>query len=192
MNNKAEYSKTHVKILSGIIEIAQDKPIYEITVAELTRKIGINRGTFYLHFTDISEAIRQIEDYVIEKIVNVLETTRQRHSGDTYELDMYLSITQSIQDYWDAYVVLLGSNGDFQFTKRLRNKLMPYIGINGIQKTPKNKDIPVDMAEDIIMTNIFSIVVFWILNRPDLSGDQVASILYKTRRMNPLEIGGIL
>lgn len=192
MNNKAEYSKTHVKILSGIIEIAQDKPIYEITVAELTRKIGINRGTFYLHFTDISEAIRQIEDHVIEKIVNVLETIRQRHSGDTYELNMYLSITQSIHDYWDAYVVLLGSNGDFQFTKRLRNKLMPYIGINGIQKTPKNKDIPVDMAEDIIMTNIFSIVVFWILNRPDLSGDQVASILYKTRRMNPLEIGGIL
>lgn len=192
MNNKPEFSKTHAKILASIIEIAQDKPIYEISVTELTRTISINRGTFYLHFTDISEAIRQIEDNVIEKIVNVLDTTRLRHSGDTYELNMYLSITQSIQDHWDTYVVLLGSNGDFQFTKRLRDKLMPYIGINGIQKTHKNKDIPIDMAEDIIINNIFGIVVFWILNRPDLSGDQVASILYKTRRMNPLEIGGIL
>lgn len=192
MNNKSDFNTTHEKILSGLIVIAQNKPIYQVSVAELTRQININRGTFYLHFTDISEAILRIENDLIEKILIVLKTTRLLHTGNSFELNMYIAITDSIQENWNKYVTLLGINGDFQFSNRLKSKLIPYIGINGIKKTHKNKNIPIDMAEDIIMNSIFNIVLFWITQRPELNGEQIANTLYQTRRMNPLEIGGIL
>ncbi|MFC4760516.1 TetR-like C-terminal domain-containing protein [Fructobacillus durionis] len=184
-------NNTKSKIFSTLILFTKDKTIYTVTVAELTRKIGINRSTFYLYFTDISDAISQMEKLLIENIINVLKRTRTLHSDDAIELDMYKAITYSIDNNSDAFIALLGTNGDQQFANRLKQSIAPFIGPNGITKTTKNSDIPEDFAEDFIINSIFSIVLFWINHNAEMPYEKVAKIIYKTRRLSPLEIAGV-
>ncbi|MCC8439795.1 MAG: TetR/AcrR family transcriptional regulator [Liquorilactobacillus satsumensis] len=190
MDNSSIDSNTKLKIFNALISFVDEKAIYDVTVAELTRKIGINRGTFYLYFSDISDAILQIETILTNKIVKVLETTNALHSGNGLELDMYKAITQSISKNRDAYMALLGVNGDQRFANHLKQRLVPFIGSNGVIKTSKNSNIPVNFAEDFIINSIFNVVLFWITNNSEVPYEKVADIIYETRRLTPLEIAG--
>lgn len=191
MDNSLIENNTKFKIFNALISFVNEKAIYDVTVAELTRKVGINRGTFYLYFTDISDAIQQIETILTENIVSVLKRTNKLHTGNGLELDMYKAITQSISSNSDAFIALLGINGDQRFANHLKRKLVPFIGSNGVIKTSKNLNIPTNFAEDFIINSIFNVVLFWITSNAEVSYEKVADIIYETRRLTPLEIAGV-
>lgn len=64
--------KTKRAIYNALIELLHKKGITKITVAELAQKAEINKGTFYLHYSDmhdlyqfaLKEHLRQIVDQV--------------------------------------------------------------------------------------------------------------------------------
>lgn len=48
------------------LSLIVNKPADKITVADITREAGLNRGTFYAHFSSVSE----LEDYVLQHLVD--------------------------------------------------------------------------------------------------------------------------
>lgn len=48
------------------LSLIMKKPSDKITVADITREAGLNRGTFYAHFSSIPE----LEDYVLQHLVD--------------------------------------------------------------------------------------------------------------------------
>ena len=56
MNNKdLRVIKTIESIENALFELLKSKPLDKITVTELARLARINKGTFYLHYMDISD-----------------------------------------------------------------------------------------------------------------------------------------
>lgn len=53
---------TKMLIRKAFTELLQNKPVQSISVKELCTAAGINRGTFYAHYTDIYDLMHQIED----------------------------------------------------------------------------------------------------------------------------------
>ncbi|HIX70039.1 MULTISPECIES: TetR/AcrR family transcriptional regulator [Enterococcus] len=49
---------TKEEIAEMLVALAQDKPINKISVQEIAQKAGINRQTFYYHFSDKKELLR--------------------------------------------------------------------------------------------------------------------------------------
>lgn len=49
---------TKEEIADALVALAQDKPISKISVQEIAQKAGINRQTFYYHFSDKKELLR--------------------------------------------------------------------------------------------------------------------------------------
>ena len=47
--------KTRNAIKNGLAELLLEKSIGDISVRELTEKVDLNRGTFYLHYKDNSD-----------------------------------------------------------------------------------------------------------------------------------------
>lgn len=45
--------RTRTLLTRGLIQLMKEKDIKEISVKELSDLADINRGTFYLHYTDI-------------------------------------------------------------------------------------------------------------------------------------------
>lgn len=63
--------KTRANIKTALMELSVEKPIAKITVSNLTEKACINRSTFYLHYNDVNDVLKEI-DCEIEACINEL------------------------------------------------------------------------------------------------------------------------
>ena len=59
-SRKTKYTQTALK--DSLIELMREKPISRITIKELCEKADINRTTFYAHYTDQFQLLKNIED----------------------------------------------------------------------------------------------------------------------------------
>ena len=76
MNKSGEDNRrvrnTRKQLREALLALMRDKPIHEITTKELTERADLNRGTFYLHYTDIYDLLHNVEDDLIEQFDQVL------------------------------------------------------------------------------------------------------------------------
>lgn len=82
---KAEYKNSiasRKKIVSTFLQILGEEPD-NLSVTEIVKRAGINRGTFYLHFKNIPEVGKFIEDELAKKF-KVLES-------DFWKIDITVS-----------------------------------------------------------------------------------------------------
>ena len=68
---KAEYRssiRSRDLIKSALLSLLMDKDLDEITVSALAQKAGVNRGTFYAHYKNISEVLESIQSDVARQL----------------------------------------------------------------------------------------------------------------------------
>jgi len=68
------YAKTHRSIKRAFWEIITQKNISKITIKEIADKADINRKTFYAHYTDTNAILDEIENDILTKLWNTLES----------------------------------------------------------------------------------------------------------------------
>ena len=58
----------------ALVELLAEKPVNEITVKELTERSDVNRATFYRHYRDIYDMLRQMEQelFKIDSYANLV------------------------------------------------------------------------------------------------------------------------
>lgn len=61
--------KTKAAIKEAFFELRRKKPVEKITVTELSKSAGINKATFYLHYSDIYSLADEMEDEAIDDIL---------------------------------------------------------------------------------------------------------------------------
>jgi AcrR family transcriptional regulator len=59
--------KTKDRVRQALITLLLEKDLKDITVSELTESADINRGTFYLHYRDVPDLFREIEEEMVEE-----------------------------------------------------------------------------------------------------------------------------
>lgn len=96
-----------------------EKPVNEISVRELTELVDVNRGTFYFHYSDITDMLRSIENDFFTQFDQIMETFPSGSDGDP--IYTYLvAIFSFLSENHDLCGVLLGPNGDMQFVSRIK------------------------------------------------------------------------
>ena len=55
--------KTRRQLKKGLAALMKEKSVNQITVKELVEEVDINRSTFYLHFKDIQDLLRNRREY---------------------------------------------------------------------------------------------------------------------------------
>jgi len=60
MKSDLRVTLTRGLLKEGLLRCLRDKPISKITVADLCRESGVNRGTFYNHYTTPEDIVRDI------------------------------------------------------------------------------------------------------------------------------------
>ena len=61
---------TQKAIKESFIKLLNEKPLHQITVKDIVEDCGVNRNTFYYHFTDIPTLLQEI---IIEEAVRIME-----------------------------------------------------------------------------------------------------------------------
>ncbi len=112
--------KTKKQLRQGLMELMREKSIKDISVRELTDKVDINRGTFYLHYRDIYDMIEQIENEMVDELINVIHS-HHHQDMQSRPLPILIDVFTFLSNNIDMGSVLLGDYGNLHFADKIKN-----------------------------------------------------------------------
>lgn len=152
------------------------KKIDNISIKEITDKAGYHRSTFYEYFVDIYDVLNQMEDSLLADIKErALEAIEVGFSDDVLQLvaELYKSRGKYLS-------VLLGENGDPNFSKKLKAVMRP-----ALMETfaLSESDIHTTYILEFGFSAILSTVTYWYQRNMDISSSDLI-ILVRSMLMN--------
>lgn len=108
-------------IRKALTSLLARKPIQSISVKELCAEAGINRGTFYAHYQDLYDLMRQMETEMLEDFQQALLPLLEEGDEKSSPLRITTGIFECIRNNADLCTVTLGPYGDKEFAARLMN-----------------------------------------------------------------------
>lgn len=121
-NLDSRVRRTKRLLRQGLTELLREKSLKKITVRELSERIDINRGTFYLHYKDIYDLVDQIEKELFDEFEEILESYCIADL-QTRPHKVFSDMCNFLYDNREICAALLGDNGDINFILNLRNFL---------------------------------------------------------------------
>jgi len=116
--------ETKQAIKSALIQQVEEVGFERVTVKNLALTAQINRGTFYLHYSDKykvmedlqQELLMELERYV--KYVQPVDAFQTLKMGQLYQ--PFIKVITCIKEHAPAYRMLLGEQGRPSFTQKMK------------------------------------------------------------------------
>jgi len=90
----ARVLQTQSVLAEAILELAGTKPVAQVSVAELTRRAGINRATFYDHFSSPGELLASVATSELDAVRDLDHQLRAQ--GERSPRDITRSAVRSV------------------------------------------------------------------------------------------------
>ena len=119
--NDRRIRRTQTAIKKGLLSLLKTKPINQITVKELCELVDINRGTFYLHYTDIFYLLEELEKELFCELENCFSNHPNPNEVKDNPLPLLAEIFSCFSRHFELTSVLLGPYGDQAFMEQLKN-----------------------------------------------------------------------
>ena len=137
---------TREALLTAFWTLYRQKRIEKITIKDITQLAGYNRGTFYDHFTDIYDALEQLQNSLLDDFRKAIEQARSRNPNQgLIEYIEYVAYTTLMKN--DYFRVFLGENRDPNFPDKMKAILRPaFFEVWGITEEDENADLIFEFA----------------------------------------------
>jgi AcrR family transcriptional regulator len=99
--------------------LLQTKPANQISVREISDLVDINRGTFYLHYSNIFDMVTQIEADMFDEIDALLAAAGDDHDA----LPALTALFEFFAENAEICSALLGRNGDLGFRTGIKERI---------------------------------------------------------------------
>ena len=107
--NESKYFNTAIKMDEALITLLEKKDFEYITIKEICDTAGVNRSTFYLHYENTSDLLKETTRYIIDKHLAYYEIDKTRISlqFETCKREELLFITG---EYLVPYLTFIKDN----------------------------------------------------------------------------------
>ncbi|MCI2069434.1 MAG: TetR/AcrR family transcriptional regulator [Bacilli bacterium] len=155
-------------IKDGVVSLLKKgKDFYSITVSDVCNEAGLNRGTFYNHYANISEVANGIEDEMMEELSAAWNDSKLTNGN----IDNFiLTVTGKLKEKEQAFKHVVNYIPDYFFTN-LENKFLKEIQndflLPGITLSKAKAVI------SILSDGIVSLYLDYFQGKTDLSLDEI-------------------
>ena len=122
MSNKNDLRvRTTKKMLrQSFAQLMSEKPLQNISVAELCQRAGINRSTFYAHYADIFDLQQKLEDEIFDEFQETLAQVSSMDDFSTEKVPLFMvTLFDFIKRNADMCNVFIGPHSDRRFVLTL-------------------------------------------------------------------------
>lgn len=171
MNNQdARVRVTKEMLHRALLRMLKDRPIGAVSVKELCAEAGINRGTFYLHYGQPQDVLKEIEnDFIAENM-----ETFDRFWDDGKNVGYLAKIYSCVLQNRELCRVLMGDNGDPQFMNSMRNLVKNGVVDEWQKEFPAYDRERLDFIFEYVFLGSMRLMLNWIDDDQDLSPSQFA------------------
>lgn len=155
--------KTKLALRNALAKLMIEKRIQSITVKELCERCDINRGTFYLHYTDVPDLLYKIEAELLVQMeellhgFSLLEITPEKQNPVLFVIFSYLA------ENADICRVLLSENGDIAFVEKVKNVVRLKFMDEWSQRFPMSKNDKSDFIYTFIVSGSIGVLQKWLV-----------------------------
>lgn len=75
--NESKYFNTAIKMDEALITLLEKKDFEYITIKEICEAAGVNRSTFYLHYENTADLLKETTQYIIDKHLSYYAIDKQ-------------------------------------------------------------------------------------------------------------------
>ena len=156
MTRKKRKTNSKNAIRSALSRLLLEQSLESLTISQLTKEAGINRGTFYLHYVDKQDMFNQLKSELLGELGELFATSTVNRAN-------FLASLQYIQDNYDfIYALMQMDYQEFHF-------LMKNFALQLLDDTPHAKDhlvnkfqVPYKYAVEIFAATIEAVITKWL------------------------------
>lgn len=184
--------KTKRVIRQSFLELMEEKGLDKVTVRDLTIKADINRGTFYLHYTDIHDLLTQMKQEIFKGIKQIAATVDLSEIKGYAEKGQYypnlLEMLKYIAANFDFFRIILSSKGDPSFPLQMKafikEAMYEPVFLKIAQR--QNSAIPIDYLIAFITSAQLGVITHWVQTEMNLTAEELAQMITQIIYRGPL------
>ena len=184
-NNKRS-KESQEFIIEAFSLLLQNKEYDKISVSDVCKKAGVNRSTFYAHYTDIYDLMKSIESNLSDSMNEIFI---KYASGIETQSQLFLDLFNFVKEYKYFYIAYLSghiTSTSFDFVNRepFRSTIEKESLSRGyISSAGVNYHIA------FFATGVSEIFRIWLINGCKESPEEMAEILKKEYRLEDSALG---
>lgn len=103
---------------NALVQLMQEQHISKISIRAICEFAGINRSTFYVHYTDQYDLLKKVEQ---EVLVNLNKYLGKQDLSDErpISIQILIKVLDYVKENMELFKALLSENCDFTFQKDL-------------------------------------------------------------------------
>ncbi|MGI6217313.1 MAG: TetR/AcrR family transcriptional regulator [Coriobacteriales bacterium] len=157
-----------------MIELLSEKSLDQISVNNLTKLAGLNRGTFYLHYRSISDMMEKITGEIVDEL-NAAIADCDKGDIDDVAYNITLCIFNFFNEGRDLYTKLFSDRGDQKFVNTVGSSLRKYTFMafrdNGLSEFKNG------MGAAFVSGGVASAVSEWLVTESTATPEEMAKLL---------------
>jgi len=172
-NRKSRYTKMVIR--ESLMELMKEKSILSVSVKDICDLADISRSTFYDHYKDQNDLLKQIEDETLAYFEDMLNKYKDKQTKKETG-QMVEEILTYIANNGNTIHVLLSENGDIGFQKKL---LYHFVMHNQITKyfSEKQNDEAKIYNSAFLIHGAIGLIQHWLKDNLSLPVAQLAKML---------------
>ena len=168
-------AQTKQSMIDAFWVIAKKRGLINVTISEITKYADLNRGTFYVYFSDMKDLLAQAEREIIEdlhsKVWSVLE---DKNFADFQAVSA--KVIEVFGGYDDKLFLLLGKDGDPQFLTLVRKEAASIF--NAVMKQ-KEENPYQDYIIAYVTSAITGLLQFWHETGKEISLEELSELAHR-------------
>lgn len=168
--------KTRRQLKKGLAALMKEKSVNQITVKELVEEVDINRSTFYLHFKDIQDLLREIEENMEAQIKRAIEEHPivSRNENAFYFIEDMFRVLDEEREISKA---LIGPNGDMGFIHRIE-RIIKENSRGTLEKMFPGKKEDLKYFYAFCLSGCLGLVKVWLNEGEEKSPEEMAQMTF--------------
>ena len=184
-NNKEDRRVKYTKMVlkESLIDLLSKKDISCITIKQICEEADINRATFYTHYSDQFDLLRQIEDEFLQNVKAYISVFKQK-KADAILVDVLEEIFEYIKDNAKLCRLLLSKQGNLEFQKRI---MMLIYDTNLVAKPNESlKKGEEEFVYSFIITGCVGVIHKWLEEGMKQSSRAMAGMIFNSVKKLPV------
>ena len=173
---------TKRRLREGLLRLLEEKPINEISVKELTELVDVNRGTFYFHYQDIYDLLRDMEQEFFTQFDRTLSGNKPLLNEDGFpffdaEGAPYLHAVFSFVDAnRDFCRIMLSPHGDMKFVELVKNRIDDQCRFFWQILAPGADEERRSMYNAFLINGMIGLIQEWVTDRRNLTVESISDL----------------
>jgi AcrR family transcriptional regulator len=192
--------RTKKMIRNALAELIVERGYNNISITDIASKADINRGTFYLHYTDKYDLLDKVENEVIQELQDSIDKVSNLDivsmgfvdSDNSVDKPMpfMIKVFEYIKENSAFMQAILGPKGDPKFHTKIKEIIETSIFEKNLIKAfnKENMLVPKEYFISYVLSAHLGVIQQWLESGMTKSPEEMALILSKLFLLGPYKV----